>query len=80
MLPRNIISQISLSLSLSLSLIRFYSAEITLALGYLHEMNIVYRDLKPENILLDKHGEMYTCTCIVDTVQYWTTCKIHVLV
>ena len=35
---------------------RFYAAEITSALGYLHELDIVYRDLKPENILLDKQG------------------------
>ncbi|OHT11067.1 AGC family protein kinase [Tritrichomonas foetus] len=37
---------------------RLYTAEIGLALSYLHSIGIVYRDLKPENILLDANGHI----------------------
>jgi len=37
---------------------RFYSAEILLALDYLHAHGVIYRDLKPENILLDSEGHI----------------------
>jgi len=40
------------------SMVRFYSAEITLALEHLHKNEIIYRDLKPENILLDQSGHI----------------------
>ena len=36
--------------------VKFYGAQIAMALGYLHKSNIYYRDLKPENILLGLDG------------------------
>jgi p70 ribosomal S6 kinase len=35
---------------------KMYLAQITLALGHLHQLGIIFRDLKPENILLDADG------------------------
>ena len=35
-----------------LNTVRFYTAEIALALEFLHKHNIIHRDLKPENLLL----------------------------
>lgn len=38
--------------------VKFYLAELALALDHLHSLGIIYRDLKPENILLDDHGHI----------------------
>eukprot|EP00002_Diphylleia_rotans_P020946 TRINITY_DN4074_c0_g1_i1.p1 TRINITY_DN4074_c0_g1~~TRINITY_DN4074_c0_g1_i1.p1 ORF type:complete len:396 (-),score=71.54 TRINITY_DN4074_c0_g1_i1:190-1377(-) len=42
--------------------VQFYAAELTLAMEYLHRINVIYRDLKPENILLDSNGHI----CLTD--------------
>jgi serine/threonine protein kinase len=37
---------------------RFYTAEIVLALEYLHSLGITHRDLKPDNVLIDTDGHV----------------------
>lgn len=37
---------------------RFYCAEITLALQYLHKNDIIHRDIKPDNMLVSASGHV----------------------
>lgn len=50
-----------------LELVRFYSAEILLALELMHSKNIIHRDLKPENILIndDWHLKLVRINCFL---------------
>ena len=37
--------------------VKFYAAQIALALGHLHQNNVIYRDVKPENLLIGADGK-----------------------
>ncbi|MFS7979989.1 putative protein kinase AGC-RSK-2 family [Helianthus anomalus] len=43
---------------LPINSVRFFAAEVLVALEYLHSLGIVYRDLKPENILIREDGHI----------------------
>lgn len=38
--------------------VKFFLAEMVLALGYLQSKNIMHRDIKPENVLMDRTGHI----------------------
>ncbi|KAF9269003.1 kinase-like protein [Marasmius fiardii PR-910] len=45
--------------SLSEDVVRFYVAQLSSALTFLHETGIMHRDIKPDNILLDERGNAH---------------------
>jgi len=45
--------------SLQEEVVRFYVAQLSSALAFLHDNNIMHRDLKPDNILLDERGNAH---------------------
>ncbi|CAL1540845.1 unnamed protein product [Lymnaea stagnalis] len=55
---------------------QFYSAQVLLALQYLHNANVLYRDLKPENLLIDSSGypKMADFGFAKKVHQTWTLC------
>ena len=42
-------------------LVKFYTAQIAIALQDLHDLGFAYRDLKPENVLIDEDGYIKLC-------------------
>uniref|UniRef100_A0A061R985 non-specific serine/threonine protein kinase n=1 Tax=Tetraselmis sp. GSL018 TaxID=582737 RepID=A0A061R985_9CHLO len=57
--------------------VRFYVAEVLLALQYLHLIGVIYRDLKPENILLHGSGHVVLTDFDLSFAKAVTTPRIE---
>lgn len=51
---------------------RFYIAEISLALQFVHDMGFIHRDIKPDNILIDANGHIKLTDFGLCTGFRWT--------
>lgn len=48
--------------------VRFWIAELGLALRYVHQQGIIHRDVKPDNILLDAEGHVHLADFVCSSV------------